>query len=34
MQAKHEKIHAFRPVSEQNLIPEYIFIFILSAQII
>jgi hypothetical protein len=26
IQAKHEKINVFRPVSEQNFIPEYIFI--------
>jgi hypothetical protein len=25
-QAKHEKINVFRPVSQQNFIPEYIFI--------
>jgi hypothetical protein len=25
-QAKHEKINVFGPVSEQNFIPEYIFI--------
>jgi hypothetical protein len=30
-QAKLEKINVFRPVSEQNFIPEYIFIFILSS---
>jgi hypothetical protein len=30
-QAKHEKIYVFRPVSEQNVIPESIFIFILSS---
>jgi hypothetical protein len=30
-QAKREKINVFRPVSEQNFIPEYIFIFILSS---
>jgi hypothetical protein len=34
-QAKHDKINVFKPVSEQNFIPEYIFIFILSsAQIV
>jgi hypothetical protein len=24
-QAKHEKINVFRPVSEQNFIPEFVF---------
>jgi hypothetical protein len=28
-QAKHEQINILRPVSDQNFIPEYIFIFIL-----
>jgi hypothetical protein len=31
-QAKHEQINVFWPVSEQNFIPEYIFI-LSSAQI-
>jgi hypothetical protein len=31
MQAKNEKMNVFRPVSEQNFIPEEIFIFILSS---
>jgi hypothetical protein len=30
-QAKYEQINVFRPISEQNFIPEQIFIFILSS---